>query len=231
MGPRLLSFDIFGTVVDWRRGLLAALGRQGVKLPAAAFDDIIDAQGAAESRGYRSYRDITIDSLEQELGLTAEAAAEIADGIGDWPVFADAAAGMRRLGSPPIGARRVATTNSDRVHRAAVERQLGGPLDAWVCAEDLQLYKPDERFWRRTAEILGEPLGRDWWHVSAYADYDLDAARRLGLTTVFVARPHARPGAADHHVADLLELAQLLGAPAASTTTAAAGEPALPSPA
>jgi 2-haloacid dehalogenase len=227
MAPRVLSFDIFGTVVDWRRGLLAALGRQGVKLPMAAFDDIIDAQGAAEARGYLSYRDITIGSLEQEVGLTREAAAEIAAGIGDWPVFADAPAGMRRLAG---SVRRVATTNSDRGDRAAVERQLGGPLDAWVCAEDLRLYKPDERFWQRTAEILGEPLGPDWWHVSAYADYDLDTARRLGLTTVFVDRPHARPGAADHRVADLVELAQLVDA-AGGAAAATADEPAVPAPA
>ena len=49
-----------------------------------------------------------------------------------------------------------------------------------------------------------------WWHVSGYADYDLDVARRLGLTTVFVARPHARPGAADHQVSDLAGLADLV---------------------
>jgi FMN phosphatase YigB (HAD superfamily) len=47
MRPKVLTFDIFGTVVDWRRGLLAALGRQGLMLPDPAFDDVIDAQAAA----------------------------------------------------------------------------------------------------------------------------------------------------------------------------------------
>jgi len=213
MQPRLLSFDVFGTVVDWRRGLLAALGRQGVLAPEAAFDEIIDAQALAESGvnagdgEFSSYRQIAARSLEQELGLTPAAAGEIADGIGAWPVFADSPGGLRQLmAAVPC----VATTNSDYAHREPVERQLGGPLSAWVCSEELRLYKPDPRFWEQTAERLGAPLARDWWHVSAYADYDLETARRLGLTTVFVGRPHARPGAADHRVSDLLELCRLI---------------------
>jgi FMN phosphatase YigB (HAD superfamily) len=51
--------------------------------------------------------------------------------------------------------------------------------------------------------------GADWWHVSACADCDLAVANRLGLTTVFVARPHARPGPATHQVVDLAGLVAL----------------------
>jgi 2-haloalkanoic acid dehalogenase type II len=212
MRPKVLSFDIFGTVVDWRRGLLTALGRQGVMMPEAAFDDVIDAQAEAESGSYWTYAEIAAHSLEGELGLSPQAAAEIAAGIGDWPVYPDSPAALRQL----MGAARcVAMTNSDRAHREPIERQLGGPLSAWVCAEDLRLYKPDPRFWQQTSERLGEPLSPAWWHVSGYADYDLEAARRLGMTTVFVSRPHSRPGPADHHVTDLQALADLVaGTPA-----------------
>jgi 2-haloalkanoic acid dehalogenase type II len=207
MRPRVLSFDIFGTVVDWRRGLLAALARQGAALDEAGFDRVIDAQGAEERGDYRPYREITARSLIEVAGLPVAAADEVAAGIGDWPLFSDSAAAFARLLEEAIC---VAMTNSDRVHRQGVERQLGLRLTHWICAEDLRLYKPDERFWRRTAERIGEPLSPAWWHVSAYADYDLDAARRLGLTTVFVSRPHNRPGPADRHVADLLGLAGLV---------------------
>lgn len=60
------------------------------------------------------------------------------------------------------------------------------------------------------SERLGVPPGPAWWHVSAYADYDLDPADMLGLTTFFVRRPHARPGRAENEVADLAGLADLL---------------------
>jgi len=53
-------------------------------------------------------------------------------------------------------------------------------------------------------------FGPAWWHVSAYADYDLTTARALGLTTILVRRPHHRPGApdlVDRAFDDLSELA------------------------
>jgi FMN phosphatase YigB (HAD superfamily) len=57
---------------------------------------------------------------------------------------------------------------------------------------------------------MGRPFDRAWWHVSAYADYDLRAARELGLTCVFVQRPHSRPGPVDVSVTDLAALADIL---------------------
>jgi FMN phosphatase YigB (HAD superfamily) len=101
-------------------------------------------------------------------------------------------------------------TNSDRDHGGETQARLGVRLSAWLCAEEVRCYKPDPRFWREAAARLGVAPGPRWWHVSAYAAYDLDVARRLGLTTVFVARPHARPGAATHAVRDLAELAALV---------------------
>ena len=61
---------------------------------------------------------------------------------------------------------------------------------------------------RAFAARRGVSFGPHWWHVSAYADYDLETARGLGLTTVFVERPHARPGRAEIRVRDLGELAR-----------------------
>jgi hypothetical protein len=57
---------------------------------------------------------------------------------------------------------------------------------------------------------MGRPFDRSWWHVSAYADYDLRTARELGLTCVFVQRPHSRSGAADVTVPDLTALAEIV---------------------
>jgi FMN phosphatase YigB (HAD superfamily) len=101
-------------------------------------------------------------------------------------------------------------TNSDRDHGEEVQARLGLRLSAWLCAEEVRRYKPDPRFWRELSARLGVLPGPAWWHVSAYGDYDLGAARALGLTTVFVARPHARPGPADLRVPDLGALADLV---------------------
>jgi len=104
-----------------------------------------------------------------------------------------------------------AITNSDLAHRPQIEAQLGFSLDGWICAEEVRKYKPAREMWLAAAERMGVQPGRGWWHVSAYADYDHRTARALGLTCVFVERPHSRPGEADLVVKDLLQLAERIG--------------------
>jgi 2-haloacid dehalogenase len=210
--PRLISFDLFGTVVDWRTGLRAAVESCGGALDDAAFEAVIDAQATDEQAGFRRYVEITERSLVKVLGLAPAAARAIGERAGEWPVFADAPAAMRALQRVAPCA---ATTNSDLGHRAAIEAQLGTTLAHWICAEEVGAYKPDARIWQAAAARAGLAPGPDWWHVSAYADYDLATARALGLTCVLVRRPHHRPGTpelADWIVEDLEELAGRLEA-------------------
>jgi len=208
--PQLLTFDVFGTVVDWRRGLSEAVAAHGRPLRDGDFDAIMDRQGALEQEPlFRTYAEITALSLMDVLGLGVAAAVHVGEGVGRWPAYPDAPAALRRLMAV---APCVATTNSDRAHGEDVQRGLGFRLGAWICAQDVRRYKPDPEFWRHVSERLRVELGPAWWHVSAYADYDLEVAARLGLTTVYVARPHARPGPATHSVRDLAELAALVGA-------------------
>jgi 2-haloalkanoic acid dehalogenase type II len=196
--PRLLTFDVFGTVLDWRSGL--------GELDDAQFDRCIDLQGELEQRGYRSYAAIVHDSLVA-VGLDPERAKRHAAEAGRWPLYPDSADALRRLQSVAPCA---AITNSDRAHGEDVQARLGFRLGGWICAEDVRAYKPDRRMWEAASATLRVPFGRAWWHASAYADYDLKTARDLGLTCVFVRRPHCRPGDADLSVANLAELADCL---------------------
>jgi 2-haloacid dehalogenase len=204
--PKLFTFDVFGTVVDWRRGLTEALARVGHALGAEEFDAIIDTQARDEQARFRSYSDITADSVAGKLGVTPAQAARIGAELGDWPLFDDSAEALRRLMRVAPCA---ALTNSDRAHGAKVQENLGFELSHWICAEDIGAYKPSLEFWRAAGGRLGMPLDKSWWHVSAYADFDLQPARELGLTTVFVARPHSRKGAADITVPTLQDLAEM----------------------
>lgn len=207
--PALFTFDIFGTVLDWRRGLSEAVAACGRPLESGEFDAVVDAQARLEAESFRPYKEITADSLVAVLGMDRADAERVGREVGGWPPYSDSAEALRRLQRV---APCVAMTNSDRDHGEGVQARLGFRLAHWLCAEDLGLYKPDPRFWQRVAGQLGRPLDRSWWHVSAYADYDLDVARSLGLTTVFVRRPHARPGEADVAVDDLAALARLVEA-------------------
>ncbi len=83
MKPALITFDIFGTVVDWQRGLADATRAAGRPLADGDFDRIIDHQGREEQRQpHASYREITAVSLESELGLHPEAAQRIGVTVG-----------------------------------------------------------------------------------------------------------------------------------------------------
>ena len=147
------------------------------------------------------------ESLRATLGLDAAAAEAVAGTVGDWPPFPDAPAALARLAAvAPL----VALTNSDADQGERVRAALGAPWSAWLCAGETGLYKPDPRVWDACAERTGVAGGPAWWHVSAYADYDLDGARRRGLTTVLVTRPHHRPAPADVIVPDLAVLADRL---------------------
>jgi len=205
--PTLLTFDIFGTVLDWRRGLRESLRRRGSELRDVDFDRVIDAQASIEQGPFRPYASVVASSLVRVLGLPPHTARAIGAEAGTWPLYPDAREALRRLRQ---AAPCVATTNSDQAHGRQAQRELGFDLDGWITAEEIRCYKPDPAFWRHVAARRGTRFGRGWWHVSAYADYDLGTARRLGLTSVFVARPHARPGPADLHVRDLAELAARL---------------------
>ena len=205
--PQLVTLDVFGTVLDWRAGLVKAAAVQGVVVDDRRFQAVIDHQARAEAAAYRPYADIAADSFVKVLGLSREAARAIASTMGTWPLFSDSTDGLRALMRiAPC----VAMTNSDQAHGRQVQEQLGFRLHGWICAEDVRCYKPAPEFWTAVASRRGMAFGKDWWHVSAYADYDMETAARLGLTTVFVERPHNVWGPSSLTAPDLRALATLI---------------------
>lgn len=203
--PELLTFDVFGTLIDWRRGLGEDLARLGLDLSDERFEHVLADQEHAEDGPFQTYAEIVTWSLVRRLGLTRQQATQIGRTLGMWPWFADARPALERLMAlAPC----IALTNSDRIHGEQAQSKLGFRLNDWLCAEETHVYKPQPAFWQALATRRQIQPGPSWWHVSAYADYDLATARQLGLTTVFVQRPHSRPGPADLTVADLNDLVQ-----------------------
>src|SRR4051812_20636741 len=95
--PRLLTFHIFGTVIDWRRGLRESLRRHGVELRDEAFDRVIDAQATLEQGPFRPYASIVASSLIRALGVPPTTARGIGAEAGTWPLYPDAREALRRM--------------------------------------------------------------------------------------------------------------------------------------
>ena len=195
-----ITFDCYGTLIDWEQGILNAL--QPVLAPHgvdASEDELLERyarhEAALEAGDYLPYREILASSLRglcEELGFSAsdEDARGFAQAIGDWPAFHDTAPALRRLhGRFKLGV----ITNCDRDLFALSNRRLGVSFDWVVTAEDARAYKPSLAPFERAFETIDVPRERIL-HAAQSLFHDHVPAKRLGLTTVWVDRRHDRPG-------------------------------------
>jgi len=195
-----ITFDCYGTLIDWEQGILNAL--QPVLAPRgvdASPDELLERyarhEAALEAGPYLSYRDVLVRSLRglcEELGVspTADEAVAFASAIADWPAFPDTAAALRKLhGRFRLGV----ITNCDRDLFALSNRRLGITFDWVVTAEDARGYKPGPRPFELAFETIDVPRERIL-HAAQSLFHDHVSAGRLGLASVWVDRRHGRPG-------------------------------------
>ena len=193
-----LTFDCYGTLIDWEAGILAALRRA---LPAAtAGDDELLEQYArheadAERPPYRSYRQVLAESLralaaERSLVVADDDVAAFSESVRDWPSFPDSADALRTLkGRFRLGV----ITNCDGDLFAASSERLDVEFDWVVTAELARSYKPSLRPFEVAFETIDVPRGRIL-HVAQSLFHDHAPAKQLGLTTVWIDRRHDRAG-------------------------------------
>ncbi|MDP6352866.1 MAG: haloacid dehalogenase type II [Alphaproteobacteria bacterium] len=199
-----LSFDCYGTLIDWETGLLGILrpwaARHGLAQDAEA---LLSAYGRHEhaiedANPTMLYADIlraVMRAIATEHGLRAsDAEAEaLAVSIGDWPPFADTPAALAYLKQHY---KLAVLSNVDRASFARTQTKLGVALDAVVTAEEVGSYKPDPRNFRALLErldTLGVAPGQVL-HTAQSLYHDIAPARQLGLATNWINRRHDKPG-------------------------------------
>ncbi|MDA8237544.1 MAG: haloacid dehalogenase type II [Chloroflexi bacterium] len=196
----VLTFDCYGTLIDWEAGILAGLRRvldaRGV---AAADEDLLARyarhEAVIEAGPYRRYRDVLADALRgvaAELGVepSAAEAAAFGDSVGEWPAFPDSADALARLADRY---RLAVITNCDDDLFAASNRRLGVTFDAVITAEQVGSYKPSRRNFELALQRIGVPRERIL-HVAQSLFHDHVPAQELGLTTAWIDRRRGRPG-------------------------------------
>ncbi len=195
-----LTFDCYGTLIDWETGILAGLRRSLAGLDVAPSDDDLlerysRAEAALESGPYLRYREILARSLREVcrgFGVepTDAAAAAFGESVADWPAFPDSAAALRRL---QTRFRLGVITNCDDDLFAASSRRLGVEFDWIVTAESLGSYKPNPRNFTIAFARLG--LSRERiLHVAQSLYHDHVPAGRLGLASIWIDRRHGFAG-------------------------------------
>jgi 2-haloacid dehalogenase len=195
-----LTFDCYGTLIDWEAGLSAAfapiLAVHGI---AATGDDVLERyaryEAAAEAGPYQLYRDVLATGLRgvaDELGFTptSDEIAAFSGSVVDWPAFPDSAAALARLHRR---FRLGVITNCDDDLFDASARRLETDFDWVVTAQQARSYKPDEANFHLALERIALPRERIV-HVAQSLYHDHVPAQRLGFTTVWINRRHDRPG-------------------------------------
>jgi 2-haloacid dehalogenase len=199
-----LSFDCYGTLIDWEAGLAAVLGPWARGRGLNVDDEtLLAAYSAHEARAEaehpsESYPTILARSLH-ELGRQFDAqvtdadAQQLASSVADWPAFADS---PRALAMLSARYRLIILSNVDRASFADSNRRLGVTFTSVLTAQDIGSYKPSPRnFDALLAETarLGIEDGR-LLHVAQSLFHDHVPAKRAGLPTVWINRRHDRPG-------------------------------------
>lgn len=191
-GIELLTFDCYGTLIDWETGIRAALAALP-GLEDCDHDRLLVDRGAADrrltKRGYMSYDQVLRESLReaaeaQDAGVTNEEAREFSLSMSRWPVFPEAPAALQRLAS------RYRLVILSNVRTAVLERSvaaLGARFEALITAEELHSYKPRhdhfEEALRRTRVTKDQVL-----HVACSPYHDLAPAEELGWRAAWVNR-------------------------------------------
>jgi len=199
-----LSFDCYGTLIDWESGI-------GAVLTAWSRDNDLDLDQEALLTYYAEhearteaqlphalYPDIlarSFASLGRQLGVTVAAqwAAALGRSVPDWPAFPDSPDALTRLARHY---RLIIVSNVDRACFAASNSRLGVSFDRIITAEDVGSYKPAAGHFdalREALDALGVGTGKHL-HVAQSLFHDHVPAKEAGLPTVWINRRHDRPG-------------------------------------
>jgi 2-haloacid dehalogenase len=230
-------FDVFGTVVDWRSGVVRAGRRIGesrdLGVDWAAFADAWREEYRPSldrvRRGEEPWRNLdalhreSLEALLEEFGVEGLTEEEVEHLTRTWhrlDPWPDAIPGLRRLGARYV----VAPLSNGHVRLLAnMAKRAGLPWDLILSAELAGHYKPDEEVYRTAVDLLD--LDADEVVMVAAHEPDLEASRDAGLHTAYVHRPlEWGPGAAgdaekpdesayDVVADDVLDLAERLDAP------------------
>ena len=188
MADRWLTFDCYGTLIDWEGGITDALAPL---LPADVDRDAlakryIDVEAGLESDRYVSYREI-LDragrALLREYGI--EGRSPLPASLPSWKPFPEVPAALRELRERGYKLAILSNVDRDLLDHSIVN--LGVAPDLAVTAQDCGSYKPAPGHWERfLRETRTTP--EDTIHIGASQYHDMRPAAQLGFRTVFVDR-------------------------------------------
>lgn len=196
-----LTFDCYGTLVDWEAGILAALrpvlDAHGVTIGDEPLLNLYgELEAAAQDGPFRPYREVlgsVVDGIGERFGfeITPDERGALGGSVPDWPVFPDTPDALRSL---KRRFRLCIVSNIDDDLIAKTVANIGVEFDEVVTAQQVRSYKPGRAHFDETLRRLGLPRERVL-HVAQSLHHDIAPARALGFSTVWINRQAGRAGA------------------------------------
>jgi len=196
----VVTFDCYGTLIDWESGILAALvpfrraiGRE--VSDESLLESYAALETALEEGEYRPYREVlrgvmrglatrySVPEARVDLGA-------LADSIPSWRPFPDTVEALQRLRAHyKLGV----ISNIDVDLFADTAKHLNAELSYLVTAQQVGAYKPSHDNFRFALDSIGVPRER-LLHAAQSRFHDIAPARALGIASVWVNRHSGRHG-------------------------------------
>lgn len=215
---RLLTFDVYGTLVDWEGGILAALEPSLAKNNASgkftrqqlltAYHEFEKAQQTeTPDMLYTDVLATILAPLLSKLGLQAPTADEsraFGESVGKWPAFPDTVAALKRLQKVY---KLVVLSNVDResFSKTNAGSLEGFKFDLVITAQDVGSYKPDLRNFSYMLDAVKREFGVEREQVLQTAQsqfHDHHPAKKSGVKSVWIVRPGATMGNLEENIFD-----------------------------
>jgi 2-haloacid dehalogenase len=223
---KVLTFDCYGTMIDWESGIFACLhpilaAHDKTITDSALLELYSELELSAEQGEFLRYRDVlqsVVRGFGERLGFlpTDAEIRSLPESLATWQPFSDTVAALRKLKSRYQLA---VMSNVDDDLFSATAPKLGVAFSQVITAQQAGCYKPCMRMFKLAEERIGATR-KHWLHVGQSVYHDVIPAQSLGIATVWVNRRSPRPGAGaakaaagkpDLEVPDLQTLANLSG--------------------
>jgi 2-haloacid dehalogenase len=222
----VLTFDCYGTLIDWEAGIWEALGavlagHHVTVTPEKALELYGELESEAERGAYRDYKSVlraVLEGFGDRLGFTPTPAElqRFAASVKDWPAFPDSPRALQAL-KRKYKLAIISNIDDDLFAFSAVRLQV--QFDWVITAYQAKSYKPSLNNFRFALARIGVPQSKVL-HVAQSLFHDVAPAKALGLATVWVNRRHDKAGSGatppaqaqpDLEVPDLQSLARAIG--------------------
>jgi 2-haloacid dehalogenase len=197
---KILTFDCYGTMIDWESGIFAALrpilAAHNQKMTDSALLELYsELEASAEAGEFLRYRDVlqsVVRGFGKRLGFSPTEAEvrSLPESLRNWQPFPDTVEALRKLTSRY---RLAVISNIDDDLFASTAPKLGVAFDHVITAQQAGCYKPCMKIFKLAEERMS--VSREQWlHVGQSIYHDVIPAQSLGIATVWVNRPSPRSG-------------------------------------